>query len=635
MSGRGRAKKSGGEVVDWDGVAAQDGECAAARGFRLRDKLKDDQYENKESMVDTLTGRELTLEYMQSSGFVKPVLVTRRDDLGLKVPPRDLTVEGVRSAVGSRRMVDVVDSKTQISSSMCMKDWCKYWNTEPREEILNGISLEFSKTRLDQQVTAPRVVRQVDWVEKAWPRHLKELQEESGNSIEEMMYPKVQKFVMMSVANTFLDFHVDFSGTSVWYYVHRGHKVFWLVPPTDSNLLAYEAWVTGEDRAGWFPDRAEGCTRLDLHTGTTMFLPAGWIHAAFTARDSIVFSGSFLHSFAVEKQLKVAFLEESLGVPDQFRFPFYTEMLWYVLERYVTCLTGKSHLDLPAEEKRRMRLEKGENIDPNKEFINPGLSEEAPAVPTEHIHLTQPELLGLQYIVIYIQNLQPEDMQVPVLIPDPVSLISAVRELVTAHMEDCPEKAVTGRYILRWTEDDDVDEDGKSKKIIPRPGDFTHTRQPDNPFQKKYQASQAGRGGGGAGMEAPRRRRARCGACPGCAEKDCQTCPACRDMPKHGGPGRLKQSCVRRRCARPVLPVAAACSICGLDGWGASPDHRRQPPAGQESSLLECLSCFDIVHPECWAGPGRGERLARLPNSWECPNCVGGRQQQQQTPMES
>ena len=487
MSGRGRGKKSGGEVVDWDGVAAQDGECAAARGFRLRDKLKDDQYENKDSMVDTLTGRELNLEYMQSSGFVKPVLVTRRDDLGLKVPPRDLTVEGVRSAVGSRRMVDVVDSKTQNSSSMCMKDWCRYWNTEPREEILNGISLEFSKTRLDQQVTAPRLVRQVDWVEKAWPRHLKELQEESGNSIEEMMYPKVQKFVMMSVANTFLDFHVDFSGTSVWYYVHRGHKVFWLVPPTDSNLLAYEAWVAGEDRTGWFPDRAEGCTRLDLHTGTTMFLPAGWIHAAFTARDSIVFSGSFLHSFAVEKQLKVAFIEESLGVPDQFRFPFYTEMLWYVLERYVTCLTGKSHLDLPAEEKRRMRLEKGENIDPNKEFINPGLSEEAPAVPTEHIHLTQPELLGLQYIVIYIQNLQPEDMQVPVLIPDPVSLISAVRDLVTAHMDDCPEKAITGRYILRWTEDDDVDEDGKSKKIIPRPGDFTHTRQPDNPFQKKYQ----------------------------------------------------------------------------------------------------------------------------------------------------
>ena len=34
--------------------------------------------------------------------------------------------------------------------------------------------------------------------------------------------------------------------------------------------------------------------------------------------------------------------------------------------RYVHCLTGKTHLDLPEEEKRRIRLEKGENIDPNQ-----------------------------------------------------------------------------------------------------------------------------------------------------------------------------------------------------------------------------------------------------------------------------
>ena len=32
---------------------------------------------------------------------------------------------------------------------------------------------------------------QIDWIEKAWPRHLKELQEDNTNNIEEMMYPKV------------------------------------------------------------------------------------------------------------------------------------------------------------------------------------------------------------------------------------------------------------------------------------------------------------------------------------------------------------------------------------------------------------------------------------------------------------
>ena len=42
----------------------------------------------------------------------------------------------------------------------------------------------------------------------------------------------------------------------------------------------------------------------------------------------MVFSGSFLHSFSIEKQLKVSFIEESLGIAEKHRFPFYTEMLW-------------------------------------------------------------------------------------------------------------------------------------------------------------------------------------------------------------------------------------------------------------------------------------------------------------------
>ena len=63
------------------------------------------------------------------------------------------------------------------------------------------------------QVTAPRVVRQVDWTDEAWSRHRKELQEDASNDLEEMMYPKVQKFVLISVANSLMDFHLSFGGT--------------------------------------------------------------------------------------------------------------------------------------------------------------------------------------------------------------------------------------------------------------------------------------------------------------------------------------------------------------------------------------------------------------------------------------
>merc|ERR1719414_289714 len=369
-------------------------------------------------MVQTMNGRDLTVEYMQESGFTNPILVARRDDLGLKLPHREFTIDGIRSAVGSRRNVEVLDTRTQKTRWMCMREWCRYWEQEPREDILNGISLEFSKTRLDNQVTAPRIVRQIDWIEKAWPRHLKELQEDSTNNMKYMMYPKVQKFVIMSTANSFIDFHLDFGGTSIWYHVLRGHKIFFLVPPTDANLLLYEKWVKNEEKkVDFFGSEASGCCRVDVPAGSTLFLPSGWMHAVFTPKDTVVFSGSFLHSFAIERQLKVCYIEDSLGVSEKHRFPFFTEMLWYVLDRYVACLTGKSHLDIPPEEKRRMKLEKGENIDPNKEFVNPGLSEETPEIPSEHVHLTKEELCGLQYIVMYLQYLSDEAKDVPVLIP--------------------------------------------------------------------------------------------------------------------------------------------------------------------------------------------------------------------------
>jgi hypothetical protein len=39
-------------------------------------------------VVQVMCGAELTVGYLQRTGFTKPVIVARRDDLGLKVPPR-------------------------------------------------------------------------------------------------------------------------------------------------------------------------------------------------------------------------------------------------------------------------------------------------------------------------------------------------------------------------------------------------------------------------------------------------------------------------------------------------------------------------------------------------------------------
>lgn len=45
-------------------------------------------------------------------------------------------------------------------------------------------------------------------------------------------------------------------------------------------------------------------------------------------------------------------------------------------------------------------------------------------------------------------------------------------------------------------------------------------------------------------------RSQRCGACEGCASKQCGLCTYCKDSPQFGGPGVKKQSCIERRCRK-------------------------------------------------------------------------------------
>lgn len=340
--------------------------------------------------------------------------------------PAEFTVNDVRLCVGSRRLLDVMDVNTQKNLQMTMKEWQQYYDSPQKDRLLNVISLEFSHTRLDHFVQSPEIVRQIDWVDVVWPKQLKDAQKEGTNLLGGMMYPKVQKYCLMSVKNCYTDFHIDFGGTSVWYHILKGSKVFWLIPPTDRNLQLYEKWVlSGKQADIFFGDTVEKCARVYLTAGNTFFIPTGWIHAVYTPTQSLVFGGNFLHSFGIVKQLKTASVEDNTKVPQKFRYPFFTEMLWYVLARYVYTLLGHSHLD-------------GE----------PSASE-AEMAARPHTHLTHYELFGLKEIVMYLYDLPPQKKNVPSLVLDPVALIKDVRTLVERHCKDQQDQAVTGMSVLR------------------------------------------------------------------------------------------------------------------------------------------------------------------------------------------
>lgn len=116
----------------------------------------------------------------------------------MKIPDPTFSIEDVKNCVGPRRILDVMNVETQKDRTMSMKDWCDYYTKTNRQELLNVISLEFSHTKLEQFVDSPAIVKQMDWVDLVWPRHLKRMQKEGTNALEVMKYPKVQKYVFLA-----------------------------------------------------------------------------------------------------------------------------------------------------------------------------------------------------------------------------------------------------------------------------------------------------------------------------------------------------------------------------------------------------------------------------------------------------
>ncbi|KAM6289095.1 histone lysine demethylase PHF8-like, partial [Aegotheles albertisi] len=238
------------------------------------------------------SGAQLTVEYLEEKTFSVPILVARKEGLGMTLPPATFTPKDVEHYVGAEKVIDVIDVGRQADCRMRLGDFVTYLGDSRRDRVLNVISLEFSDTRLSNLVETPRIVRKLSWVENLWP----------GEAACER--PSVQKYCLMGARDSYTDFHIDFGGTSVWYHVLRGEKIFYLARPTAANLALFEAWSSSRNQAElFFGDQVDRCYRCPLRQGQTLFIPTGWIHAVLTPVDCLAFGGNFLHSLNIEMQL--------------------------------------------------------------------------------------------------------------------------------------------------------------------------------------------------------------------------------------------------------------------------------------------------------------------------------------------
>lgn len=258
----------------------------------------------------------------------------------------------VTEKVGPERKVPVMDVMTQNNSPRWdMRRWCNYFrqDRDGRDKIRNVISLEISDTELGSEITIPKVVSEMDIVLKLFQndKNLAQLLESN-----EVFPPKVRKYILMSVAGSYTDFHIDFAGTSVYYSPLSGHKQFILIPPIHRNLEAYKKWCLSDEQNNvWFPSLLKPLTLRDIEKmkshavpnaylnngfvvdilpGDLLLLPSMWIHAVYTKEDSIIIGGNFLNLLSLESHLQTYKIEVATKVNDQFKFPNFVKFVWLI-----------------------------------------------------------------------------------------------------------------------------------------------------------------------------------------------------------------------------------------------------------------------------------------------------------------
>lgn len=296
----------------------------ATRVPRATGDSTDDDADSGETMnIDT------TSYDMASKDFEYDTVPNDNQDRLDMVMPEGLSVRQVCNLVGPDTPLDVIDVKTQNSGGRWnLGRWADYYEEPGTDKpIRNVISLEVSQSKLGRILRRPKLVRDIDLQDSVWP------QEERDKG----KWPKVQYYCLMSVADSYTDFHIDFGGSSVYYHILKGKKTFFFIPPKAKNLKAYEEWnESPQQNFTFLPSITKECYRVDLSEGDTMLIPSGWIHAVWTPETSLVIGGNFLTRMSYKNQFKVVEIEKANRTPMKFRYPFFQKIMWYTVIQYLT-----------------------------------------------------------------------------------------------------------------------------------------------------------------------------------------------------------------------------------------------------------------------------------------------------------
>lgn len=111
------------------------------------------------------------------------------------------------------------------------------------------------RDRMSSIVESPLIVRQLSWVGNYWP----------DDAL--LGKPKVTKYCLICVKDSYTDFHIECGGASVWYHVLKVRQ--WVrsrlpLPPAHRSPLNPRKCPAVSGRADLLPDQAHLCKPVPL-----------------------------------------------------------------------------------------------------------------------------------------------------------------------------------------------------------------------------------------------------------------------------------------------------------------------------------------------------------------------------------
>lgn len=140
---------------------------------------------------------------------------------------------------------------------------------DARKKLLNVVSLSLAGSSLEAEIDPPTAVTECELIKEVWPCDV------PGR-------PQVLKFALMSPAGCYTDFHLDYGGSSVWYHVVSGRKVFLVVPPTDENIQLFTAWAASVKQGSVFlGEHVKGTRRVEVSYSLVFHILVSQFHCQY------------------------------------------------------------------------------------------------------------------------------------------------------------------------------------------------------------------------------------------------------------------------------------------------------------------------------------------------------------------